>query len=222
MVKTVLILRFLYCRVMGMEVTDICVDKESACVTNYPKDVTHDSDPESIPNDTAISESYEHADGDRELKGSEDSTEVKEYEVKECTNEDSSKPCHDEKSNEEPNVVSSDLGDGPPAEEVPLDCENTKDQNKSTLSHVSKHGAGNVRIKPTVPQPFALATEKRASCGPRPGGAVPAGNGAKRSSNKSNLQNLNTVKKNQVKAITEPKFLSSGITSPLYISILFF
>lgn len=190
---------------MGMEVTDICVDKESACVTNYPKDVTHDSESESIPNETAISESYEHADGDQELKGSEDSTEVKEYEVKECTNENSSKPCHDEKSNEEPNVVCSDLGDGPPAAEVPPDCEKTKDQNKSTLSHISKHGAGNVRIKPTVPQPFALATEKRASCGPRPGGAVTASNGAKRSSNKSNLQNLNTVKKNQPASSAVPR-----------------
>lgn len=214
------ILRFLYCSVMGMEVTDICMDVESASVANYPKHVSQDSDPESIPNHNVTLESHVHVNGDHELKDLENSTEVKEYEVKECTNENHSKPCHGEKLNEEPNVVSSDLGDGHPADKVHLDCEKTKDQNKATLSHVSKHGAGNVRIKPTVPQPFALATEKRASSGPRPGGAVRTGNGAKKSLNTSNLQNLNTGKKNQVKLYhCAPTFLSFGIFSPLYISV---
>lgn len=200
------ILWFLYCSVMGMEVTDICMDKESECVIIYPKDVSQDSDHESITNDTAISESYVEINGDHEQKNLEESTEVKEYEVKECTNENKSQLCDDQNSNGEPNIVSSDLGDGQTVEKVHLDSEKTKDQNKSRLSvnNASKPAAGNVKTKLTIPQPFALATEKRASSGPRPVGAVP--DGMNKSSDKKNLQHLNSVKKDQVTTIMEPSF----------------
>lgn len=189
-----------------MEVTDICMDKESECVIIYPKDVSQDSDHESITNDTAISESYVEINGDHEQKNLEESTEVKEYEVKECTNENKSQLCDDQNSNGEPNIVSSDLGDGQTVEKVHLDSEKTKDQNKSRLSvnNASKPAAGNVKTKLTIPQPFALATEKRASSGPRPVGAVP--DGMNKSSDKKNLQHLNSVKKDQVTTIMEPSF----------------
>lgn len=206
------ILRFLYCSVMGMEVTDIRMDKESECVIIYPKDVSQDSDHESIPSDNSISESYGDVNGDHEAKNLEDSTEIKEYEVKECTNENKSQLCDNENSNGEPNMVSSDLGGDQPVEKVHLDCEKTKDQNKSRLSVncATKPAAGNVKTKLTIPQPFALATEKRASVGPRPAGAVPdAGNGMNKSSKTNNLH-LSTVKKNQVTDLT-------GLTLLFYV-----
>ncbi|KAM6566428.1 hypothetical protein CsatA_025556 [Cannabis sativa] len=192
---------------MGMEVTDICMDKESECVIIYPKDASPDSDHESIPADNAITESCVDINGEHELKNLEEKTEVKEYEVKECTNENNSELCDNESSNEEPNIVSSDLGNDQPVEKAHLDSEKTKDQNKSRLSVncASKTVAGNVKTKHTIPQPFALATEKRASSGPRPVGAVPdAGNGVNKSSNTNNLH-LNTVKKNQPVSSSVPR-----------------
>ena len=204
---------------MGMEVTDICMDKESDCVIVYPKDVSQDSDHESIPSDNATSESYEHVNGDHELKNLEESSEGKEYEVKECTDENKPTPCNNETSYGEPNIVTSDLGVGLAAEKVPQDSEKANDQNQLPLpaNHVTKHAAGNVKTKLTVPQPFALATEKRASCGPRPVGAVAdAGNGLNRSPNANNLQNLTTAKKTQVTVLVELNIL---YVSPLYFLI---
>ncbi|PON53247.1 TPX2, C-terminal [Parasponia andersonii] len=185
---------------MGMEVTDIGMDKESECVIIYPKDVLQDSDHESTPSDNAVSDSYGGINGDRELRNLEESTEIKEYEVKECTNEIKSQLCDNENSTGEPNMRNSDLGDGQFDKKVHLDCEKTKDQNKSRLSinHASKPGAGNAKTKLTIPQPFALATEKRASSGPRPVGSVSdVGNGVHKSSNTNNLQHLNNLKTNK-------------------------
>lgn len=194
---------------MEMEVTDICIDKESDCVIVYPKDVSEDSDHESIPSDNAISESYEHVNGDHDLENLEESSEVKEYQVKECTNENKPTLCNNEKSNGKQDIVSSDLGAGLAAEKVSQDSEKEKDQNNLPLpmNHVTKHAAGNVKTKLTVPQPFALATEKRASCGPRlVGAAADAGNGLNRSLNTNNLQNLTIVKKTQVTVLVETNF----------------
>lgn len=191
-----------------MEVTDICMDKESECVIIYPKDASPDSDHESIPTDNAIAESCVDINGDHELKNLEEKTEVKEYEVKECTNENKSQLCDDESSNEEPNVVSSDLGNDQPVEKAHLDSsEKTKDQAKSRLSvnYASKPVTGTAKTKHTIPQPFALATEKRASSGPRPVGAVPdVGNGLNKSSNTNNLH-FSTVKKNQPVSSSVPR-----------------
>lgn len=196
---------------MGIEVTDICMDKESDCVIVYSKGDSHDSDHEAIPNGTTISDSYEHINGVRELQNLEESTEVKEYVVKECTTEIKSELVHNEKFNEQQNVENSDMGVGLPMEKVQSDLRKMKNQNKSLSSvhHVTKPASGNVRTKHTVPQPFALATEKRASCGTRPVGAVPdATTGGSKLSNINNkMRHFGTAKKNQVMTITTLRFL---------------
>ncbi|KAL5542169.1 hypothetical protein UlMin_009879 [Ulmus minor] len=181
-----------------MEVTDICIDKESDSAIIYSNGISHESDRESIPNDNAISESSEHIKGDDELKNLEEGTEVREYEVKECTTESKSELSHSKKSDAEQKVVSSKVGDDPRLENDHQDFEKTNDQNKSRVSanSISKPAGGNIKTKHTVPQPFALATEKR--CGTRPIGAAPdAVSSVIKSSNTNNLRHLNTVKKNQ-------------------------
>ncbi|TQE00790.1 hypothetical protein C1H46_013585 [Malus baccata] len=188
---------------MGIEVTDICMDKESEYVTNYSEGLSHDSNHERIPSDHVISESYEHINGDREQQNLEESLEVKEYEVKECTTENSvdvSQLSLIEKFSEDQNVVRSNSDNDQPLDKVQLDSGKTKVSGKSLASakRASKPAAGNARTKHTVPQPFTLATEKRASCGSRPVSAVlDCGNGANKLPNRSDLRHLNTTKHNQ-------------------------
>ncbi|KAK0607800.1 hypothetical protein LWI29_020757 [Acer saccharum] len=188
---------------MGIEVTDVCMDKEADCVIVYSNGVSPDSDHETIPNHNDLEGSYEHVDGNPELQSGEESTEVKEYVVKECTNENPveiSELGHIDKNKEEQNIVSSNLEAGLPGEKVKPDDLKTKDINKSqsAAKHASKATAGHVRTKHTIPQPFALATEKRASSGTRPAVtetyAAAAGN---KTSIANGVKRLNTKKLNQ-------------------------
>ncbi|KAF3452313.1 hypothetical protein FNV43_RR02746 [Rhamnella rubrinervis] len=97
-------------------------------------------------------------------KISEESFDTKDYEVKECTEENTV----DEKFHEEQEVLgvkSTNLDEGL------IEGGNEKigaqksSGNKKSASPASKSPAvGNVRTNYTVPQPFALATEKRGSC----------------------------------------------------------
>lgn len=200
-----MIVMFILCiaSAMAIEVTDICMDKESDCAIIYSEDVSHDSNRERIPNDHAISESYEHTQNLQEI------TEVKDYEVKECTTENSvviSQLNQIERANEDQNVVSLKSDNGKPVEKVQLDSEKTKGGNKSrpSVNQASKPSAGNARTKHTVPRPFTLATEKRASSGARPVSAVlDCGNGVNKSPNSSNPRHLNTTKHTQVAAATK-------------------
>ncbi|TQD90165.1 hypothetical protein C1H46_024271 [Malus baccata] len=85
-------------------------------------------------------------------------------------------------------------------EKVQLDSGKTKVTSTSLASvkHASKPAAGNAGTKHTVPQPFTLATEKRASCGTRlVSVALNCGNGVYKLSNTSDLRHLNTTKHNQ-------------------------
>ncbi|KAA8548756.1 hypothetical protein F0562_000440 [Nyssa sinensis] len=154
---------------MGMEVTDICMDKTPDVII-YSNSVSHDSSQETTP---SHKDAVEHIDGDPEPQVLEENTEVKEYEVKECTTENSveiSEFCQVEKCKEE-NVLSSNCEDGLPEEEMKSGVQETKDDNKKSRCAVkpaSKPGNGSIRANYTIPQPFALATEKRASCGTRP------------------------------------------------------
>ncbi|KAL5784781.1 hypothetical protein ACOSQ2_007173 [Xanthoceras sorbifolium] len=185
---------------MGIEVADVCMDKEADCVIVYSNGVSHDSDHETFLNHTDLEGSYEHVDGDPALQNGEESPEVKEYEVKECTNENSveiSELGHIEKNKEEQNIVSSNLEAGLPEEKVKSEDLKPKDINKSrsAVKQSSKATAGNLRTKHTIPQPFALATEKRASNGTRPVAtqsyAAAAGD---KSSNANGVRHLNTKK----------------------------
>ncbi|KAJ4722608.1 Protein WVD2-like [Melia azedarach] len=178
---------------MGIEVTDVCMDKEADCVIVYSNGVSHDSDHETIPNHHDVAGSYVQ-------QSAEDNTEVKEYEVKECTTENTfemSGLSHMEKGKEEQSVVSSNPEAGLTVEKVKPEDVKTKDNNKSRLvvKHASKATAGNVRTKHTIPQPFALATEKRASNGTRPAAAEPTI--VNKLSNSNSARYLNAKKHNQ-------------------------
>ncbi|KAI8012029.1 Protein WVD2-like 3 [Camellia lanceoleosa] len=162
---------------MGMEVTDICLDKEPDCVIIYSNGVSHDSNQETSTFHHDVSESYEHINGDPVPQVLEENAEVKECEVKECTTENLD-------------------------EKMKIEAQPTSDDNKKSkfaAKPASKPGSGNARTKCTVPQPFALATEKRASCGTRPVGNEPdVGTTVSKSSNSNSLQHQITTKQNQL------------------------
>ncbi|KAJ6431260.1 hypothetical protein OIU84_018696 [Salix udensis] len=161
---------------MGIEVTDICMDKEPNCVIVYSNGVSRDPTHETVPDDHGVLESYEPIDGVPELHSSEESAEAKEYEMKECTTEVSvevTELSHAEKSEEGQTVV----------------CSNSEDGLKSGK-------AGPARTKHTVPQPFALATAKRASLGIRLSGE-PDISGVSKSFKANNVLRPNPIKQNQ-------------------------
>lgn len=190
---------------MGVEVTDICMDKEPDCVIVYSNGVSHDLDHETVPSHHDGLESYEPINGvpEPEVQSSEESPEAKEYEVKECTTEISVETAeipHDEKSNEQ---LSSKFENDLKEEKVKSGKEKTKDNSKSQPCRklASKAASGVVRTKHTVPQPFALATEKRASSGTRPTGSeLDAPATVDNASNANNVLCPNTTKQNQVTA----------------------
>ncbi|XP_050220064.1 protein WVD2-like 3 [Mercurialis annua] len=187
---------------MGVEVTDICMDKQSNAVLVYSHSVPHDSNHEPVLNHHDVLESYEPIDGVPELQRSEESSEAKECEVKECTTEisvDSTEVPHAERSKEDLNALSSKLVDDLFEGKITSGDEKTTDIIKSQprVKHASKAAPAAVRTKHTVPQPFALATEKRASSGTRPTGSdVGATAGTNKSSSK--VLNPNTLKQNQL------------------------
>lgn len=87
---------------------------------------------------------------------SEDHIEAKDYDVKECTEENSVDNCHDK---QDVVVVKSKNFDTDEAEN-----QNESPGSQKSSSPTSKpRGPANVRTSKTVSQPFALATEKRAS-----------------------------------------------------------
>ena len=188
------------CSSMGVEVTDICMDKESDCVIVYSNGVSQDSNTETFPSHHNVMQSY--VNGDPELQGTEEVTEAKEYEVKECTTENSvekSELSHIENSKEKQSMLSSNLEAGLLEDKVKQETTETKNNKSRVPKHVSKLAAVNIRMKHTVPQPFALATEKRALCGTRPAVAeADAGTGVNKSSNTNGAHHPNTTKQNQV------------------------
>jgi hypothetical protein len=190
---------------MGIEVTDICMDKESDSVIVYSNGVSHDQTHETVPHDHGVLESYEPINGVPELHSSEESTEAKEYEVKECNTEVSvevTELSHAEKSKEGQHVVCSNFEDGLKVKKVKAVNRKSKDigQQKSSIKRVSKPASAAIaRTKHTVPQPFALATEKRASSGIRPSGPEPdITNGVNKSFKANNVLRQNPMKQNQV------------------------
>lgn len=189
---------------MGIEVTDICMDKEPDSVIIYSNGIANDLNHETAPNHRDGADSFDHINEGPEIQSSEESTEAKEYEVKECTTENSFEVSvlhQNEKYKEEQNVVNSHLKASLPEENLKSETQNKKDNNKSRVSikQASKPVAANVRTKPTVPQPFSLATEKRASFGTRPTGAQPdASTAVNKSSNANNVRLPSATKPSQV------------------------
>lgn len=192
------IMTFLYYSAMDLEDTEVCVIKEPDCVIVYSNGISHDSGHENITNEHNITDAYDHIVEATEHHSSEEST--KEYEVKECTTENSVK-ISDESNIEkgEEQLASSFVG--------PLCEKNSKSHKTKAVKHGSKHPTGNlhsrctgnVQRKHTVPQPFALATEKRASGGTRfPLAEDNKGSLERKSINKKNVLTSNIFKQNQV------------------------
>jgi hypothetical protein len=186
---------------MGVEVADISVDKETDCVVLYSNGVSNDHHNEV--------ESYEHVNESPESPLSDQFP--KKIDVKECTIENSveiSEVSRNGISKEEDKTVKSNVEvDLPEADKVKSKTPNPKDHNKKQLhvKHASKHPSGNVRIKHTVPQPFALATEKRAN-GTRPTAAEPgAGTSVTKSTKTNGTLQPNATKQNQQLPLTSRK-----------------
>ncbi|XP_050940516.1 protein WVD2-like 3 isoform X3 [Cucumis melo] len=174
--------------IMEMDGTDVCMDKEPDRVITYSTGgVSNVSSCEDSLSHQDVMESFGEINGDHDINNSEEGSEAKEYEVKECTNEKSIK-IHElhlsEKPDQQQNVVSS-KNEKERLEEMVL--QEGKNDEKSLLTvNSSKSSAGNVRTRHTVPQPFALATEKRASYGTRSPNAI--------TTEKSTKNNVRTAK----------------------------
>lgn len=99
--------------------------------------------------------------------------ETKECEVKNCTTVDSVEisTAIEDKEEKEQGITSLKCQSSLSEEKMEPETEYKKDDCKNNgafLKHAYKFIAGNAKAKLTVPQPFALATERRAQCGTRP------------------------------------------------------
>ncbi|XP_023000498.1 protein WVD2-like 3 isoform X3 [Cucurbita maxima] len=162
--------------IMEMEGTDVCMDKEPDRVITYSSGVvSHDSSCEDSLSHQDVVESFGEINGHHDIHNSEEGSEAKEYEVKECTNEKSIKVPElplTEKPDQQQSVFSLNNEKERLDEKVVLEGKNAH-QSMLTVNSL-KSSAGNARTRHTVPQPFALATEKRASSGTRPPNAIVA------------------------------------------------
>ncbi|KAK9137694.1 hypothetical protein Sjap_008288 [Stephania japonica] len=157
---------------MGRKVIDICMDKEPDPAVVYSNGNCH----EQVNDQHELSESDEQIKGD--LQAVEENNEVKDYEVKECTVEYSVEiNDHAVKNNDatEQDVLCNKStnfeAELQEEKKVKHEIPNSIDSKKlnTAAKPVSRSiAAGNARSNVTVPQPFSLATDKRASHGTRP------------------------------------------------------
>ncbi|XP_010466612.1 PREDICTED: protein WVD2-like 3 isoform X3 [Camelina sativa] len=119
---------------------DICMDKEPDGVVVYANGDSCNPNQENVSEPLLDSVSRDDTNAHTELRYTEENIEANEYDVKECTSEI---------------PVGKPTGD---------DFE-SKDVTKSLLpaKHASKSVRGSNKTRNTVPQPFSLETEKRAS-----------------------------------------------------------
>ncbi|KAK9292035.1 hypothetical protein L1049_019989 [Liquidambar formosana] len=163
---------------MGRELTEIHMDKKPNSVMVNSNGISHDS----VHVAPRISE---------------ESIEATDYEEKECTAEDSLvEECHE--NQDVLGIKSTNFNGSPPEGKTTKPGVQRSSSDKKTSSPASKSASvGNVRTKCTVPQPFSLATEKRASCVTRPVGAETIATGVNGSPNANNLQSPSTTKSSQ-------------------------
>ncbi|XP_055832596.1 protein WVD2-like 3 [Solanum dulcamara] len=131
---------------MGLEVTDTCMEKAQGDTMSYSDGVSPDSSYLRDGNQDVL-QSSEY--GVQRTDMLNENVEIKEHEVKDCTAEMS--------------VESKQEQDRPSSK--------VKDDNgrsRASVKSITKSVAGSCKTKCTVPQPFALATERRASHGTRP------------------------------------------------------
>ncbi|XP_026449813.1 protein WVD2-like 3 isoform X1 [Papaver somniferum] len=177
------------------------MDKDPYCLIDYRNGDIHD-----LANKKQdLVEMEVHINGDIDCHVAEENVELKDYEVKECTTENLVKTPgakHVVNCDKEQDVLSSKIKNltglsgektkGPEEQKIG----NHKKLNTSEKPAARSAATRNVKNH-TVPQPFALATEKRASSGARPVGSETSAVVSKKPFNVSDLQNLNAVKKPQ-------------------------
>ncbi|KAI4317964.1 hypothetical protein L6164_025784 [Bauhinia variegata] len=201
----------LYLHLIGLKIametveTEICIIKEPDRVIVYSNGNSNDLGDETGVDHDNISDFYEHINEGTEHHSSGEST--KEYEVKECTTENSveiSDIANVEKSEAQSNssfqVVLCEESLKSHKTKGNHEPQNTKTGSKSAAGNPHSVSMGNIPIKRTVPRPFALATEKRALGGTRPGLAENKNNSNERKTvNKKNVLSTNILKQNQLK-----------------------
>ncbi|RZC81399.1 hypothetical protein C5167_043981 [Papaver somniferum] len=185
------------------------MDKDPYCLIDYRNGDIHD-----LANKKQdLVEMEVHINGDIDCHVAEENVELKDYEVKECTTENLVKTPganHVVNCDKEQDVLSSKIKNltGLSGEKT-KEPEEQKIGNHKKLSTSEKPAARSAATRNvknhTVPQPFALATEKRASSGARPVGSETSAVVSKKSFNVSDLQNLNAVKKPQFYSKLEEK-----------------
>ncbi|KAL2469772.1 TPX2 (targeting protein for Xklp2) protein family [Abeliophyllum distichum] len=160
---------------MELEVTDIHMDKEPDGVIIYSNGVSHGKSYE-IASYQDVIQSFEHINPNPEPDDAlKEDAEVKECQIKECNTEksvDISKLCQVEKG-ETKDLPSSNVDVKIAKEDAKLEGHKITDDGKRSRTSgkpATKSAVGNCKTKCTVPNPFALATEKRALYGTRPYG----------------------------------------------------
>lgn len=142
---------------MGLEGSDIHVDKEPDGVIIYSNDLEHDS---SYVGSSLLdlSQPCDFTNLDPQADDTlDENADTTHYEIKECNGEKSI----------EVTVNFSTENAEQEGQQSPNDIKTTRVCEKKT----TKTAVGNCKTKCTIPQPFALATEKRATHGTRPNGA---------------------------------------------------
>lgn len=155
---------------MELEVTDICMDKEQNGSISYCDGASSDSS--CLTDSNQDVQSSKLIIGEQETDILKESVETKEYEVKECTAEIPVEvyKLSEVESKKEQHTKNSKCEIESPIKKNNSEVQKLKDDNKRSRTSVksaTKSAAGNCKTKCTVPQPFALATEKRASHGSR-------------------------------------------------------
>lgn len=197
---------------MEIEGNDVHVDKEPDGVIIYANDITHDSsygkacsqDVAQLPEIIDIDPQLVHV--------SDENAEVQDCVVKECNND---KSAEEMKPRQQETFEESVPGSKSEIEKDDMKPEGLKltDHYKKTQAcgkKATRPAAGNCKTKCTVPQPFALATEKRALHGTRPNGAdCDNATGGDKSSQLRVPLNPSSVKQNQVNFFLRPILLHS-------------
>ncbi|XP_054820892.1 protein WVD2-like 3 isoform X2 [Prosopis cineraria] len=180
---------------MDIEDTDVCIIKEPDRVIVYSNETSHESGHENGANQHNITESYEPIVESAEHHSSEEST--KEYEVKECTTENSVKKSDQSNINSEKQSFV-----GSPCEKSSKShrTKAVKQRSRPPIGNPHGRSTGNVQKKHTVPQPFALATEKRASGIMRPLAEDKQGTHDRKLINKKNVLTPNNLQQNKLES----------------------
>lgn len=196
---------YFFCSIMGMEVTDICMDKEPDSVVTYVSAVSHDSHHLSTGlQDVVVT--CEHVDEEIQCYPREENAEVSECEVKECTTvkQVEISTLFQVEGGKDQDIPSSKCEIGASMEEQKSENQKVKDDCKRLRASVKstvKPASGNCKTRCTVPQPFALATAKRASFGTRPLGSESDNGTGNKTFNTSTVPSSGT-RQNQVAAFS--------------------